>query len=294
MNLPNLKKAKERTKNKVEYKENPMIESNSFLGKKYFLRTYGCQMNEHDGEQIEAILEHLGMSPCEDLESAQVIVLNTCAIRENAHDKVFGYLGRIKHLKKEHPDVIVCIGGCMSQEEGVVNELLHRHPYVNIVFGTHNIHELGSMLLEAKKDHQDIEVYSKEGEIYEHEEINSPFPGCDTGGRRFGQLRERFGAFFGSIFRIFHYIGTGQRIQRGKLRRIQCGGIRKLSGRGILPKRIRGTFRGILCFFGHRFQAFQRRFFRFLQACGIQTAVQAVLTAPCGKLGTGAAPCPVC
>ena len=59
MNLPDLKKAKERTKNKVEYKENPMVESNSFLGKKYFLRTYGCQMNEHDGEQIEAILEHL-------------------------------------------------------------------------------------------------------------------------------------------------------------------------------------------------------------------------------------------
>ena len=168
MNLPDLKKAKERTKNKVEYKENPMVESNSFLGKKYFLRTYGCQMNEHDGEQIEAILEHLGMSPCDELETADVIVLNTCAIRENAHDKVFGYLGRIKHLKKERPEVLVCIGGCMSQEENVANELLNRHPYVNIVFGTHNIHELGSMLLEAKTGSQDIEVYSKEGDVYEH------------------------------------------------------------------------------------------------------------------------------
>ena len=168
MNLPDLKKAKERTKNKVEYKENSMVESNSFLGKKYFLRTYGCQMNEHDGEQIEAILEHLGMSPCDELETADVIVLNTCAIRENAHDKVFGYLGRIKHLKKERPEVLVCIGGCMSQEENVVNELLNRHPYVNIVFGTHNIHELGSMLLEAKTGSQDIEVYSKEGDVYEH------------------------------------------------------------------------------------------------------------------------------
>ena len=168
MNLPDLKKAKERTKNKVEYKENPMVESNSFLGKKYFLRTYGCQMNEHDGEQIEAILEHLGMSPCDELETADVIVLNTCAIRENAHDKVFGYLGRIKHLKKERPEVLVCIGGCMSQEENVANELLNRHPYVNIVFGTHNIHELGGMLLEAKTGSQDIEVYSKEGDVYEH------------------------------------------------------------------------------------------------------------------------------
>ena len=168
MNLPDLKKAKERTKNKVEYKENPMVESNSFLGKKYFLRTYGCQMNEHDGEQIEAILEHLGMSPCDELETADVIVLNTCAIRENAHDKVFGYLGRIKHLKKERPEVLVCIGGCMSQEENVANELLNRHPYVDFVFGTHNIHELGSMLLEAKTGSQDIEVYSKEGDVYEH------------------------------------------------------------------------------------------------------------------------------
>ena len=168
MNLPDLKKAKKRTNKRIEYKENPMIESNNFLGKKYFLRTYGCQMNEHDGEQIEAILEHLGMSPCDELETADVIVLNTCAIRENAHDKVFGYLGRIKHLKKERPEVLVCIGGCMSQEENVANELLNRHPYVNIVFGTHNIHELGSMLLEAKTGSQDIEVYSKEGDVYEH------------------------------------------------------------------------------------------------------------------------------
>ena len=168
MNLPDLKKAKERTTNKVEYKDLKITESKDFLGKKYFLRTYGCQMNEHDGEEIEAILTYLGMTPCEELEMADVIVLNTCAIRENAHDKVFGYLGRIKHLKKERPDVIVCIGGCMSQESSVTTELKERHPYVNIVFGTHNIHELGPMLLDARKDHQEIKVYSKEGEVYEH------------------------------------------------------------------------------------------------------------------------------
>ena len=168
MNYPDLKKARIRTDKEVEYKENPIVSGTKFLGKKYFLRTYGCQMNEHDGEQMASILEHLGMSACDDLENSDVIVLNTCAIRENAHDKVFGYLGRIKHLKKTRPDVIVAIGGCMSQEEGVVENLKKHHPYVNIVFGTHNIHELGSMLLDAAAEKQDIEIYSIEGDVYEH------------------------------------------------------------------------------------------------------------------------------
>lgn len=168
MNYPDLKNARIRTDKVVEYKENPIVSGAKFLGKKYFLRTYGCQMNEHDGEQMASILEHLGMSACDDLENSDVIVLNTCAIRENAHDKVFGYLGRIKHLKKTRPDVIVAIGGCMSQEEGVVENLKKHHPYVNIVFGTHNIHELGSMLLDTAAEKQDIEVYSIEGDVYEH------------------------------------------------------------------------------------------------------------------------------
>ncbi len=168
MNLPNLKEAKKRTNAKVLYKETPTIKNHSFQNKKYFLRTYGCQMNEHDSEQIEAILVNLGMSPCDELTDADVIVLNTCAIRENAHDKVFGYLGRIKHLKKERPEVLVAIGGCMSQEENVVNELIKRHPYVNIVFGTHNIHELANYLQNALENKQEVEVFSEEGCVYEH------------------------------------------------------------------------------------------------------------------------------
>lgn len=167
MNLPDLKLAKIRTDKKSQTIDVSPVHSEKFKNKKYFLRTYGCQMNEHDSEQIKAILEDLGMRPIEELEMADVVILNTCAIRENAHEKVFGYLGRVKHLKKERPEVIVAIGGCMSQEEHVANEILKRHPYVNIVFGTHNIHELGKMLIEARENNQDIEVYSKEGEIYE-------------------------------------------------------------------------------------------------------------------------------
>lgn len=168
MNLPDLQKAKIRTSDKVEYKENDLVSSDRFLGKKYFLRTYGCQMNEHDSEQMKGTLEFLGMSSTDDLDMADVIILNTCAIRENAHDKVFGYLGRIKHLKKIKPEIIVAIGGCMSQEPRITKELLDRHPYVNIVFGTHNIHKLGTMLLEANSKKQDVQVYSVEGEVREN------------------------------------------------------------------------------------------------------------------------------
>ena len=167
MNLPNMKDAKVRTRNEVERIELNLTPSNKFLHKKYFLRTYGCQMNEHDSEEIRAILESLGMTDTEVMEEADVIVLNTCAIRENAHEKVFGYLGRVKHLKKERPDVILCLGGCMSEESLVVEEVLKHHPYINIVFGTHNIHDLQRMLLETVNNKQEIEVYSKEGEVYE-------------------------------------------------------------------------------------------------------------------------------
>ena len=167
MNLPDLQKAKIRTTEKSKTIDVNTCKSDALKGKKYFLRTYGCQMNEHDSEQIKAILEGLKMTSTEELEDADVVVLNTCAIRENAHEKVFGYLGRVKHLKKERPDIIVAIGGCMSQEENVAKEILNRHKYVNIVFGTHNIHELGTMLINAQAGKQDIEVYSKEGEIYE-------------------------------------------------------------------------------------------------------------------------------
>lgn len=168
MNLPNLKEAKKRDEKEVLYINQQLSGNNSFAGKKYFLRTYGCQMNEHDSEEIEGILEYLGMTPTEEMESADVIVLNTCAIRENAHDKVFGYLGRVKHLKKERPDVILAIGGCMSQEEKIVSEIKERHPYVNIVFGTHNIHELGEYLLDCASSKQDIEVFSKQGDVIEN------------------------------------------------------------------------------------------------------------------------------
>lgn len=168
--LPNMIDAKKRTKDEAEviYLENDE-KSNLYAGKKYFLRTYGCQMNVHDSEEIKAILENLGYTETDELEDSDIVVLNTCAIRENAHDKVFGYLGRCKHLKATtKKDLIVCIGGCMAQEEVVVNELKIKHPYVDIIFGTHNIHELATMIKNVKNVKQDIKVYSIQGNVYEN------------------------------------------------------------------------------------------------------------------------------
>ena len=165
-----MKEAKVRSKKNSEviYLEQEK-KSNLYAGKKYFLRTYGCQMNVHDSEEIKAILENLGYTETDELEDSDIVVLNTCAIRENAHDKVFGYLGRCKHLKATtKKDLIVCIGGCMAQEEVVVNELKTKHPYVDIIFGTHNIHELATMIKDVGKERQDIKVYSIEGNVYEN------------------------------------------------------------------------------------------------------------------------------
>ena len=169
MNLPNLNEARQRNKTEVDYVYlNQNYDENTFKGQKYFLRTYGCQMNVHDGEEIAARLESLGFSSTDELTQADIVILNTCAIRENAHDKLFGFLGRCKHEKEKNiPNLIIGICGCMAQEENVVNELMTRHPYVDIVFGTHNIHELQELILKRNQK-QNIKVYSCEGYVYEN------------------------------------------------------------------------------------------------------------------------------
>lgn len=169
MNLPNIKDARRRTKEEVNYIElNQNYDSNMFKGQKYFLRTYGCQMNVHDGEEIKARLESLGFTETDTIETADIVILNTCAIRENAHDKLYGFLGRCKHEKeKNNHDLIIGICGCMAQEENVVEELMKKHPYVDIVFGTHNIHELQDLII-RNAHKQEINVYSCEGDVYEN------------------------------------------------------------------------------------------------------------------------------
>ena len=116
MNLPNMLEAKIRNKETVNYiNQENLIDKNLYKDKKFYLRTYGCQMNVHDSEEIRAMLDNLGFVETEVFEEADLIILNTCAIRENAHDKVFGFLGRCKHLKKEKKDLIIGVCGCMAQ-----------------------------------------------------------------------------------------------------------------------------------------------------------------------------------
>lgn len=169
MNLPNYKEAKVRNKNynTVQYQ----IEQdfcNKYIGKTYYLKTYGCQMNEHDSENIKAMLEELGFKPVDDYNEADLVMLNTCSIRENAHNKAFGMLGRCKNLKASNPNLIVGICGCMAQEEGVVSEILNKYKWVSFVMGTHNIYRLPYILDQAiEENKQQIEVFSKEGDLVE-------------------------------------------------------------------------------------------------------------------------------
>ena len=172
MNLPNLKEAKIRTKKEIkiirdDYKLSDEMKTIG-KNKKYYLKTYGCQMNVHDSENIKAILEDMSFTECSEMEDADIILLNTCAIRENAHNKMFGFLGRVKHLKQSKQDIICGICGCMPQEESVVEDLKNKYKWVDLVFGTHNIHKLPKILVESiNKKKQEIEVYSVEGNVYE-------------------------------------------------------------------------------------------------------------------------------
>lgn len=172
MNLPDLKEAKIRTKREIkiikdDYKV-PVSMKQIGKGKKYYLKTYGCQMNVHDSENICAILEDMSFKQANEMEDADIILLNTCAIRENAHNKMFGFLGRVKHLKETKPELICGICGCMAQEENVVDSIKSKYKWVDIVFGTHNLHKLPFILEESMNNKkQEIEVFSIEGDIYE-------------------------------------------------------------------------------------------------------------------------------
>lgn len=172
MNLPNIKEARIRTDKKVEVIRDDYIIPTSVKeigkNKKYHILTYGCQMNVHDSENISAILEDMKYSKTSDMNDADIIVINTCAIRENAHNKVTGMLGRIKHLKETKHDVITVFCGCMAQEEEYVNDLRDKYKWIDIIFGTHNIHKLPIYLDNIMKERkQNVEVFSIEGNIYE-------------------------------------------------------------------------------------------------------------------------------
>ena len=124
--------------------------------KKYFIRTYGCQMNEHDSEKIAGMLEELNYSKTDSLENADFIFLNTCTVRENAELKIFGKIGALKELKRNNPDLIIAIGGCMMQVEEPVEKIKSTYPQVDLVIGTHNLHKLPELVAKIENSNERI------------------------------------------------------------------------------------------------------------------------------------------
>lgn len=171
--LPNLKAAQVRTPHAaaISHEQFTIPEELRHLGKgkRFYLRTYGCQANERDGETLAGILEMMGFEQSDDMECSDLILLNTCAVRKNAEDKVLGELGSLKRLRKQNPDLIFGMCGCMAQEEEIVSLLLEKYPHVELIFGTHNLHHLPKLLYQVMAKHEkSIEVFSKEGDVVEN------------------------------------------------------------------------------------------------------------------------------
>ena len=135
---------------------------------KYYIETWGCQMNEEDSEKLSGMLKSVGYTKTETIEEAGIIIYNTCCVRENAENKVFGNLGELKHLKKKNPDLIIAVCGCMMQQEGMADKILKKFPHVNIIFGTHNAHKFPEYLNRVKTEGVQVkEIFNKESEIVE-------------------------------------------------------------------------------------------------------------------------------
>ena len=140
---------------------------NDNKNKKYYILTMGCQLNENDSEKLIGIMEEMGYSKSEDIKNADLYVINTCCVRENAEEKLFGKLGELKKIK-ENKNIIIAIGGCMMQEEHITEKIKKSYPFVDVVFGTHTLHKFPEDLYTAITKNKKVkDVIDIDGEIYE-------------------------------------------------------------------------------------------------------------------------------
>jgi tRNA-2-methylthio-N6-dimethylallyladenosine synthase len=138
-------------------------------GKKYYIHTYGCQANVRDEEYIKGLLQQAGYQEATSFKEADLLILNTCAVREHAESKVYGKIGTFKSLKQNNPNLIIAIGGCMMQEPHVVETIMNKFTHVDLLFGTHNINQLLDMLNEIyQKPNPIVNVDNKDQYIYEN------------------------------------------------------------------------------------------------------------------------------
>lgn len=135
---------------------------------KYYIETWGCQMNEEDSEKLSGMLKKIGYEKTNIKEDASIILFNTCCVRENAENKVFGNLGALKKLKEKNKNLIIGICGCMMQQKGMADRILKQFPFVDIIFGTHNAYKFPEYLNRVKSEGVQIkEIFNKETEIIE-------------------------------------------------------------------------------------------------------------------------------
>lgn len=135
---------------------------------KYYLETWGCQMNEEDSERIAGMLENMKYVRTDIRDDADIIIFNTCCVRENPENKVYGNLGELKALKKRNPHLIIAVCGCMMQEKGIPETIKKKFPFVDLIFGTYNIHRLPELINNIISSRKSIvEVWDKEGSIIE-------------------------------------------------------------------------------------------------------------------------------
>ncbi|MDI9512509.1 MAG: tRNA (N6-isopentenyl adenosine(37)-C2)-methylthiotransferase MiaB [Bacillota bacterium] len=138
-------------------------------GLKYHIITYGCQMNVHDSEKLAGMLSEIGYTETSSQHDADLVLFNTCCVRENAELKVYGNVGALKAYKQANPNMIIGVCGCMMQQEEIAKFIVDRFPFVDLVFGTHNLHRFPQLLLQAlDSSHTIIEVLDEEGTIVEH------------------------------------------------------------------------------------------------------------------------------
>ncbi len=136
--------------------------------KKFNILTLGCQMNERDSETLAGMLTEMGYEQIDDRNQADIAIINTCSVRDHADRRFFGMLGQLKKIKEKNPGFIVCVCGCMMQQQHIIDQIKEKYPWVDIIFGTHNIHRfprlLGNVISEKEKQ---IEIWEDGGEIVE-------------------------------------------------------------------------------------------------------------------------------
>jgi len=130
----------------------------------YCVVTYGCQMNAHDSEKLEGMLQEMGMTPAADRESADFVIFNTCCVRDNAQRRALGNVVWLKELKKTRPELMVAVCGCMMQQPGMGEQILRQYPFVDVAFGTHNLYRFAQLMLQAVRTRRRVVEVLKDEE----------------------------------------------------------------------------------------------------------------------------------